>query len=115
MDVSIKCEKSCKMDTPSKNQIARIVEFGEAEAYADLFAAAPPEWGCRVERVGSAYVLINPTLPVILFNRVIGLGVREPITDSIVANIVHMYVDGCQSIHLRFSGCTIQPRLPRRR
>ena len=42
--------------------IARIVELGEAEAYADFYASAPADFaarhGVRVERIGSAIALV---------------------------------------------------------
>jgi hypothetical protein len=31
-------------------QLAELVEFGEAGAYTDMFAAAPMDWDLRVER-----------------------------------------------------------------
>jgi hypothetical protein len=72
-------------------QLAELVEFGEAEAYADMFAVAPTEWGLRVERLGSAIALVAPPIEVLLFNRVLGLGLREPADETQIAEIVARY------------------------
>jgi hypothetical protein len=60
------------MDEHPQN-IARIVEFSEGEAYADFYQAAPADfaarYGLQVERVGSAIVLIAQELGEVLFNR----------------------------------------------
>lgn len=72
-------------------QLAGMVEFGEAEAYADFFAAAPPDWNIHVQRIGGAVCLFAPDLPVMLFNRAIGLGVREPATETLLHEILTQY------------------------
>ncbi len=41
-------------------------------------------------RVGAA-LLIAPSLPVVIFNRVLGLGPREPATEAIVEEILTCY------------------------
>ena len=50
-------------------RVAELVEFGEADAYEDLFRHAPPDLGLSVMRSGGAVLLIAPSLPIILFNR----------------------------------------------
>ena len=59
-------------------ELVQLVELGEAEAYADLFDCAPPELGLEVQRFGGVVALLAPKIPIVLFNRVIGLGVLEP-------------------------------------
>jgi hypothetical protein len=81
------------MTTLSTIELARVLEFGEAEAYVDMFAAAPSELGLRVERIGQTVALMASNLPIVLFNRVIGLGIDQPATESAVTDIVHMYSD----------------------
>jgi len=75
--------------------VARIVELGEAEAYADFYHSAPADFaarqGVRVERIGSAIAILMPGLDAMLFNRVMGLGVREPATATRVDDVVAMY------------------------
>jgi len=76
---------------PSASDIAQLVEFGEAEAYADMFAAAPPDLRLRAEQVGSAFMLVADQIDIMLCNRVIGLGVKEPATEVMVDAIVTAY------------------------
>lgn len=79
----------------SLQDLARLVEVGEGEAYADMFLAAPADFaagmGLRVERVGSAIALITAKMDFMLFNRVIGLGVMEPATEAMVDDLVALY------------------------
>ncbi|MFN8484749.1 MAG: hypothetical protein U0768_17065 [Anaerolineae bacterium] len=71
--------------------LAEMVEFGEAAAYADMFRVAPPELGLRVERIGGAVCLFAPSIPIVLFNRVVGLGLRAPATEAAADEIVEAY------------------------
>ncbi|MFN8474551.1 MAG: hypothetical protein U0822_20330 [Anaerolineae bacterium] len=75
----------------SAAELADLVEFGEAEAYVDMFRVAPLDLGLRVERVGGAVCLLAPSIPAVLFNRVVGLGVREPASETVVDEIVALY------------------------
>ena len=72
-------------------QLAELVEFGEAEAYADMFAAAPADWGLCVERLGSAIALVAPPINTMLFNRVLGLGVIEPASEIHLMEAIALY------------------------
>jgi GNAT superfamily N-acetyltransferase len=75
--------------------LASIVELGEAEAYADFFAAAPAElatrYGMHVERIGSATALAAQGVDVMLFNRVMGLGLVEPAAEASVDGVLALY------------------------
>jgi hypothetical protein len=75
----------------SPDEIAQLVEFAEGVAYADLFRFAPAELHMQVESVGSAIALVAETMDIVLFNRVIGLGLREPATEAMVDRIVARY------------------------
>lgn len=79
----------------SLQETAQLVEIGEGEAGADMVLSAPADVaaniGTRVERVGSAIVLITEQVDIMLFNRVIGLGVMEPATEAMVDAIVTLY------------------------
>src|SRR4051794_20465319 len=79
----------------SLEEIAGIIEFGEADAYADYVRAAPSDfaeqWGLRVEKVGSATAIIMAAADISLFNRVMGLGIAEPATEEMVDRIVSLY------------------------
>jgi hypothetical protein len=79
----------------SPQEIGRLVEFGEGEAWAEMLLSAPPEFaanfGIHVERLDSAVVLVAEKLDSMLFNRVIGLGVMEPTREGTVDAIVALY------------------------
>ncbi|MDX1520117.1 MAG: GNAT family N-acetyltransferase [Anaerolineae bacterium] len=101
----------------SHQEIARLVELGEAEAYAEMFLAAPAgvaaDFGIRVERVGSAIALITKKMDIMLFNRVIGLGITEPATEAMVDEIVALYYRaGIQSFGVQLSPTARPTALP---
>ncbi len=83
------------MTPPSLQEIARLVDFAEAAAWADQQRAASPrvaaELGLRVACIGSATVLIAEEVDLIQYNRVLGLGVAEPATEEMVDGIVGLY------------------------
>lgn len=72
-------------------QIAELVEFGEADAYADMFQAAPPSLGMSVKHIAGAVVISTSALPIALFNRVIGLGLREETTLSSIQTCLEVF------------------------
>ena len=59
------------------SQLSQLLEFTEAYAWADQYAATPEdyreEFGLVVENLGSAVVLAMPANEDTFFNRVIGL------------------------------------------
>jgi hypothetical protein len=61
--------------------LALIADQVEAEAYADLYAAAPPELqamlGLEVRRLDGMTLLLAPRIPTPIFNRAIGLGSEQ--------------------------------------
>jgi hypothetical protein len=57
-------------------------ERGELEAFRDLYEAAPPDLGARVEEIGSAVCIALPEEPrSAMFNRALGLGLEQPATE----------------------------------
>jgi GNAT superfamily N-acetyltransferase len=76
-------------------EAARIADDVEAEAFAALYAAAPDDLrrrcGLAVERVGDATLLFAPGLPDPMFNRAIGLGLREPADEAAAGAIAAAY------------------------
>lgn len=78
---------------PTPLELARLVEYGEAEAFVDMYRDAPPELGSQVERIGSAIMLMIPALPIVLFNRILGLGLDEAATMEMVGAVVKPYQD----------------------
>jgi len=79
----------------SADEIAQIGEFAEAAFGADLVHAAPPalaaELGLGVEQISSAVALVARAVDYVLFNRVVGLGLREPATAAMVDQIANLY------------------------
>ncbi len=59
--------------------VARMMELTEGAAFADLLRAAPPEWRTVAEQTPAGWLLIAPTIPMILFNRLVGCGAAGPI------------------------------------
>jgi len=76
-------------------ELAQVVEFGEAEAYADMVRASPPDvtkqLGLGVRRFESALASTFESADIMLFNRVIGLGLKEATTPETVQEIVRYY------------------------
>lgn len=70
------------MTGKSAADLALIADQVEAEAYADLYAAAPPELkttlGLAVKRLDGVTLLLAPRIPTTIFNRAIGLGSEQP-------------------------------------
>lgn len=78
--------------------LARRVERAEANAWVDLFAAAPEnyarEHGLRLARVGEVVVLRASRIPFPLFNRALGLGLGEPATPGQVDRVLALLREG---------------------
>lgn len=72
------------MPSLAPQETASLIEFAEAEAAAEIYAAAPANINVHVARFGSAFAFSLPELPWLLFNRVVGLGLREPATEALV-------------------------------
>ncbi|MEZ4671029.1 MAG: hypothetical protein R3E39_24255 [Anaerolineae bacterium] len=78
--------------TLSRIELAQFVDFGETDAFVDMYRDAPPEQCCTAKRVGSAVVLMMPSLPIIHFDRVLGLGLNEAATPAY--NAIAVSTDG---------------------
>lgn len=84
------------MDALSLDQTAEIVEMSEANMYRTIFDAAPPDFaakhGISWREVGGATALTLKALPTAaLLNRVIGLGIREPATEAMIAELIEQH------------------------
>ena len=75
----------------SDSDIAHKVETAEAAAYADLLRAAPAEWRCVAEQTEAGWLLLAPTLDVLLFNRVIGAGIGSPARQTDLVALIARY------------------------
>jgi hypothetical protein len=75
--------------------VAAAIEAAEADAWQDLYAAAPADWAARVgidsRRVGGALVLSWGATGRRYFSRVIGLGVSAPASETAIDSILDGY------------------------
>ena len=80
---------------PADRALASTLDTIEAEAYADLLAAAPTPvtqaMGLHVERIADATLLVATAAPIPLFNRVIGLGNTVPATQDTLDLVLDRY------------------------
>jgi len=86
----------------TSEQIAILNEFGEADAWADYFLCAPPEFAreykVEAKRIGSVRVTMIPGMDWAFFNRIVGLGVREPAVESLLDEAIGVLQDaGCKN------------------
>jgi hypothetical protein len=77
--------------------VACLVEMSEGRAYSRLIAEAPTNivesYGLSVQHVASAYVLLADRFcDSLILNRVIGLGVCEPATETLLDTIDAIYL-----------------------
>lgn len=92
----------------SAHQAAVIADDAEAQAFDDLYAAAPEalrsRLGLRVDRSADATLLLLPGVPSPMFNRVIGLGLKRPASESHVEALARCYRDaGCATWWLHWN------------
>jgi hypothetical protein len=76
----------------------RLIESTEIAAWRDLIDAAPPLFrqahGLRHEDIGGGMAINFQIEPTPLFNRVIGLGISEPLTQETIDRIKIFYEHG---------------------
>jgi hypothetical protein len=78
-------------------------ELGELEAFVDLYGAAAPGLGSRVDHIGGATCLaLAAARRSAMFNRALGLGLDRPATEEDVEEIVRFYrelgVEWCAAV-----------------
>lgn len=84
--------------------VARLVEQAEAQAYLDLFRAAPKELDFRSYEFDAATILVAPRVDIPLFNRAIGLGLTAPPTEAAVQAMVTIFKEaGVRNFSLQVS------------
>jgi GNAT superfamily N-acetyltransferase len=70
-------------------------ERGELEAFRDLYAVAPDGLGASAGEVGGAFCLRLEAAPTSgMFNRALGLGLREPASEGGIGEIASFFGDG---------------------
>ena len=100
----------------TEHDVATLVEFGEVNAWADMYLSAPPalteELGLRVEHFGSAVARRMGSINMAFFNSVIGLGVIEPATEEMVDAIVAFYSEAGVEFMVQLSPAAQPAELP---
>jgi GNAT superfamily N-acetyltransferase len=84
------------MTEPAQDiSLIRLHDDVEAAAYRSMYAAAPPELakslGLQVQESNGACALMAPAMPTPVFNRVIGLGNREPANADALNSLQALY------------------------
>lgn len=107
--------RTAAIDTTSVSAAtATAIEAAEARAWADLYAAAPPEFaagaGIATRVVAGALVIQWAATGRRYFSRVIGLGVVEPATEAAVDDILVAYADAGVDMFLLQSLPHCRPR-----
>jgi hypothetical protein len=71
--------------------LARMLEFGEAAVWLDWFQSLPTGlanlYGAHIRRIGSAAALTIARMGVPFYSRVIGLGLAEPATETMLEEL----------------------------
>jgi hypothetical protein len=83
------------MSSLTPEQIAKLVEFGESEAWVSTYLCMPPEfvkeYGVHTQYFGSAGVTVASKLEDWLFNRVLGMGVGDMATEALLDAAIGIY------------------------
>lgn len=78
-------------------QLANTFELQEAAYWSDYYKAADSETikrlGIQFENIGGAHVMAAADIDILAFNRVIGLGIQSPATESQIDDIISIYKD----------------------
>ena len=75
----------------NRSEVADLVEFTEGTAHREMFAAAPPAFGFEVHASDDYVARFAPSFDFMMFNRVVGLGVRKPASEETVAGLLEKY------------------------
>lgn len=73
-------------------KLAALNEFWESEARANYYLSAPDafikEYRLEVRRIGLLWVMMVPGLDWAFFNRILGLGIGEPATETMLEDAI---------------------------
>ena len=89
----------------AEQTVARLVELTEAAACADMLRAAPAAWRCRAERTPAGWQLLAPDFDILLFNRILAVGLDVPVTSASLAAMLGPY----REAQLRNFGVQLSP------
>lgn len=105
------------MPNLTSDQIVALNERSELEAGADLYRCASPEFAKKFRLkaiyIGSVWVGMIPELDLIVFNRIVGLGVGHVATESMLDDaIASLQKAGCKNFMAQVSPLAKPARLP---
>jgi hypothetical protein len=98
-------------------RIVEINELAEAEAHANYFLCAPPEFAqpfrLGVKRIGSIWVTAIPEADNETQNRILGLGAGEPATESTLDEAIAVFQNtGCKNYSAHVSSLAQPAQYP---
>lgn len=98
-------------------QIAVINESIETEARVNYFLCAPPEFSrpfrLEIKRLGSTWVTMLPVVDHAMYNRILGLGVSTPATESMLDEAVAVFQNaGCKNYRTEVSPLSLPAQYP---
>ncbi len=98
-------------------QFKEINESIETEAQVNYFLCAPPEFSrpfrLEIKRLGSTWVTMMPLVDHAMFNRIMGLGVSKPATESMLDEVVHIFQNaGCKNYRTEVSPLVLPAQYP---
>lgn len=74
---------------------AEIVETSESNVFRALMGSLPPDvatqYGIGCQDVGDGVATFFEKLPIVYFNRAIGIGVCQPATETMIDELMHVY------------------------
>ncbi len=103
-------------DIPLRESL-HLVELSETEAWENYYLCSPDEFSqaYRVvaKRIGSVSVTMIPKLDWSFFNRIVGLGVSEPATETMLDDAISILKDaGCNNFMAQISPMSQPYQLP---
>jgi len=105
------------MSTMTPEQIAALNEFGEADAQADYFLCAPPEFTrlfrLAAKQIGSTWVSMIPEYDHPLYNRILGLGVGQAASEAMLDEAIAVFKQaGCRNYLAQVSPLAQPSQIP---
>jgi hypothetical protein len=106
-----------RMSALAPRDIARLVEFAEAEAWANCYLCASPEiiaaLGPRARRIGPAWITMLQKFDSWFFNRIMAFGLDEAATESTLDEALRILESsGCGNYVVQLSPLAEPPELP---
>jgi len=105
------------MQSLSSQELADLNEFSEADANANFYQYTPAdfarEYRLEARRVGNVWVTMLPGMDWTFFNRIVGLGIRETATETMLDDCIALIQQaGCQNYMAQVSPLAQPAELP---